>query len=387
MMRAALLFLVVLAAHAQAPDLIVEAAINPARVYAGGEALLMIRLLRAEGVSYGELKPPDLGDAADIVSRHSSRSFRETRSGVSYFVLERNFSVIPKRAGTLSFQGGSVTGLYRGLEVALAHGSTLGPSLSLDVLPARAQPWLPAQRLTLEETWSADPSALAAGAPVTLTLVLSASGITADRLPALEIPPNYALRAHYDRPEVVTDFNDLGLTARRVQRIVLLPVDDGEVTLPEIRVPWWDVVADAPRVAVIPARTIQVSASVAEVKEVEEPIVGPSPLLRWVAVLMGLAAAVALWRYVRGHAARDARSRLREACRRNDALARAMRCANGKRPPGSRRGSTGSRSTRRSTPAAPSTAWRSGRASRRGCAGRPWRDRRRAALFRLQPPA
>ncbi|MGH8688136.1 MAG: hypothetical protein ACREVQ_10580 [Burkholderiales bacterium] len=317
-MRAALLLLVALGAHAAAPDIIVEAAIQPSRVYVGGEALLSLRLLRAEGVSYNELMPPDLGDAAQVVSRHSSRSYREVRSGVSYFVLERNFSVIPKRAGTLALQGGIVTGLYRGPQVTLPHGATQGPALSLAVLPARANPWLPARRLTLEETWSTDPSALASGAPVTRTLVLFAEGVTADRLPVLEVPRYAALRAHYDRPEAVTDFGDFGLTARRVQRIVLLPVDDGVVELPEIRVSWWDVVADVPRVAVIPARRLRVSASLPEAAPVEEPGLAPLTLARWMAALVLVISAAALGWHLRTRSVRDAREKLRSACHRND---------------------------------------------------------------------
>ena len=43
------------------------------------------------------------------------------------------------------------------------------------------------------------------------------------------------------------------------QRIAMVPGTAGELKIPELQVEWWDVEADAPRTALIPARTIAVA--------------------------------------------------------------------------------------------------------------------------------
>ena len=47
----------------------------------------------------------------------------------------------------------------------------------------------------------------------------------------------------------------------RVQHIAMVPSAAGELKIPELRVEWWDIEADAPRTARIPARTIAVAAA------------------------------------------------------------------------------------------------------------------------------
>ena len=50
----------------------------------------------------------------------------------------------------------------------------------------------------------------------------------------------------------------------RIQPLALLAGTAGELRLPELRVEWWDVEADAPRIARIPARTVAVAPAPAE---------------------------------------------------------------------------------------------------------------------------
>ena len=51
-------------------------------------------------------------------------------------------------------------------------------------------------------------------------------GIAAERLPKLAMAAHPALLAHHDQPEVVTEYLAGGMSSRRVQRIVLMPLAD-----------------------------------------------------------------------------------------------------------------------------------------------------------------
>jgi len=83
---------------------------------------------------------------------------------------------------------------------------------------------------------------------------------------------------------------------------------------------WWDVGADAPRVAKLAGRTLFLNAAIAPPAVVPpiEPVSTPA-VLRWVlAAIVALAALVFAW-VVRTRAAREAKRKLRAACRANDA--------------------------------------------------------------------
>lgn len=317
-----------LSARAAPADVVIEAELVPEQVYVGGEARLRLRLLRAAGVTHGVLRAPALGDAAEITLLGPIHSYETERDGVTYEVLERTHVIVPRRAGRLVVPGAEFEGSLNYEVYNRATGTTprtaRGPQSVLAVRPpppGAGEPWLPARRLTLEESWSRDPDALSAGTPVTRTLVLSAEGIAADRLPRLEMPPHPALIVHHDQPDLVTEYPATGMVGRRVQRIVLMPVDAGEVELAGLEVRWWDVGADAPRSATLPGRRLQLHAAIAPAAVVREApaSVSAPDALRWILACIVLLVACALWWHLRTRAMRTARRRLRIACRRNDA--------------------------------------------------------------------
>jgi len=325
--RAALIVFLCCALPARASDLFIEAELVPAKVYVGAEARLVLRLYRAPGVAHGTLRPPALGDAGEL-SLLRVRTYSEERSGAVYDVFERSNVVVPHRAGRLVVPGASFEGALSYEVYNRATGTVprtaRGPETVLEVRPAPAgagEPFLPARSVTLEESWSRDPDALATGTPVTRTLVLHAEGLAADRLPRLEMSAHPALAVHHDQPGLQTEYLASGMIGRRVQRIVLMPIGVGEVVVPELRVRWWDVEADAARVASLPGRTLLLQVAVAPAAVVPEPEASGSwqVMLRWSLLAIFVLGALGFWWHERTRARREAGKKLRAACRRNDA--------------------------------------------------------------------
>jgi hypothetical protein len=277
------------------------------------------------------LRPPELGDAADISLVGTIDTYQAERAGVLYDVLERTHAIVPRRAGRLVVPGAEFESVLRYAETfqrdpraSLGPLTVRGPQRVLEVLAAPAgagEPWLPARSVTLEESWSRDLDALSAGTPVTRTLVLRAEGLAADRLPRLEMGAHPALVVHHDQPALSTEYLATGTIGRRVQRIVLMPVGVGEVVVPELSVRWWDVETDAPRVASLPGRTLLLQAAIAPAAVVPEAEVRVSwrSVLRWSLLAILVIGALGFWWHERARPRREARNKLRAACRRGDA--------------------------------------------------------------------
>ena len=326
MVRALLLLCFPLVALAEAPAIRIEAELTPSRVYVGAEAVLKLRLLRARGVPYGTLRPPEMGEEADVSLLGAIKAYPGEREGVVYEIIERTHVIVPRKAGRLVVPGAVWEGTI-GFEIynkqtGNVPPSARGPETVLEVLAAPAgggEPFLPARSLVLEESWSRDLNALSEGIPVTRTLVLRAEGLAAERLPRIEMAGDSALLVHHDQPQLKTEYLDDGMVGRRVQRIVLMPVGEAEVALPDVRVSWWDVKEDVLKVAVVPGRTLSLNALIAPVAEVKEAPVDVPELLRWLVVVVAGLAAVWVWWLVRTRDRRAARAKLKAACRRNDA--------------------------------------------------------------------
>jgi hypothetical protein len=325
--RAALL--AVLCAHALVAGavpakFVIEAEIAPRSVYVGAEAVLRLRLLRVPpSAAFGVLRAPDLREVADVWPVEQTRWSEARRDDGLWQVHERAYVVVPRRPGRLVVPGADLEGPLRQAQAAgLALGATRGPQLALEVRerpPTASEPWLPARRVLLEESWSREPAALSVGTPVTRTIVLRVEGIPAQRLPQLEMPAYPALRVHHDRAELATEYTADGTTGRVVQRIVLVPLDEGEVALPALSVSWWDVQADAARIAALPARTLVLRSAPAAAPLAAAEDVSPQNLLRTAAVSLAVLLAGWLWWHALAQERLQARRQLRAACRRNDA--------------------------------------------------------------------
>jgi hypothetical protein len=136
-----------------------------------------------------------------------------------------------------------------------------GPRLSLDVRPqpeGSGSPWLPAESLELTDSWTADLSDLRVGEPVTRTIAITARGLSAAQLPDLTTEVPGGVKLYPDKPRTETRPDGDTLVARKEIKHALVPSAEGELTLPEVRLPWWDTLADRERVAVLPARVVQV---------------------------------------------------------------------------------------------------------------------------------
>jgi hypothetical protein len=301
----------------------IESEFQPPRTYVGAEVALRLRLLRAPGVPYGVLRPPRLGEDAEVIPIGRVRAYVETRKGVAYEVREQNYVVVPRREGKLVLPGPEVVGPLR-----QAGASTRPPSgvpRTLEVRAPRAvpgEPWLPARRIAIEESWSQDPGALSAGQPVVRTLVVRAEGLSGNRLPALRMAEHPRLSAHHEASRFSSQYLDAGMAGQRTQRVVLIAQEEGEIELPALSVDWWDTVADEPRTTTLPARRLRVG-------EIAPPPLAPlpptpaeiSPLeaMRWFALVLFVLSGTSLWLYARRQPEREAKKRLRAACRRGHA--------------------------------------------------------------------
>ncbi|MGQ0511921.1 MAG: BatD family protein [Betaproteobacteria bacterium] len=314
-----------LAARAAPAPYLIETEFEPARAYVGAEMVLRQRLLRLPGVPYGALRPPRLGEDADVSPPIGyGRDFEAARAGTTYSVREHTYLVIPRRAGRFVLPAPELLGPLRQAK-DIVQPSRGAPRV-LEVHPARSEagePWLPARRLWLEESWSGDPASLAAGAAVVRTLTVRAEGLTGDRLPRLEMAAQPGLSVHHDTSRFSSEHLETGMAGRSAQRVVLIPLEEGVIELPALSLRWWDILADAPRLATLPARSLRATAAAIESAAPAPAPAEPVPLnaLRAFAIALLAGCVLLLWAYLRRQPEREARQRLRLACARGDAPA------------------------------------------------------------------
>jgi hypothetical protein len=162
--------------------------------------------------------------------------------------------------------------MFGHLKIEGGLGGTRPLRLRGDALKLVAQPrppalrtgdWLPAQQLTLEDTWRPADKVIAVGQPLTRQLRIAAVGQSASQLPdlsALAAMPA-GLKSHAEEATLSDQVLDGHVVGQRDQDVVVLADQPGRYEVPELRLTWWDVVSNQRREAVLPAVTVEVVAA------------------------------------------------------------------------------------------------------------------------------
>lgn len=261
----------------------VEVDAEPKNPYVQQKVIYTVRLLMAAPLRDIKLSEPSISDAL-VHPLGQERRYQTYRHGRQFQAVERQYAVQPQLSGTLKIGGPLLTGRISDPESGgnnprsrlfgndplsslgrmFDQGRPItarGRELILDVRPqpsGTATPWLPAEALTLNDSWSPEPPVFRVGEPVTRTITVSATGLAGEQLPeiAFNLPPG--MKAYPETSRAETRPGNGTLLARKAIKTTLVPSQSGGNILPEIQMIWWDVTAGKEVVATLPARRIEV---------------------------------------------------------------------------------------------------------------------------------
>jgi hypothetical protein len=246
----------------QAPMVFLEVEVDKAQPYVQEQVLFTLRLYAAQHLDSGDLSAPAHADLI-VENFGETKKYYRMAHNQRYEVRERQYLLFPQKSGSLTiapqyFKGTLVdTRSRRRLRV-----NETSEALTLEVKAPPAQfsgrHWLPATSLELSESWDLEPFDIQVGDSHTRTLQIQALGLLGAALPPLALQDYPEVKRYPDQPQVESFQHESGAQGSRKETIAWIAVAPGTITLPELRIPWWDTVNDVERVAVIPSRTIHI---------------------------------------------------------------------------------------------------------------------------------
>ena len=282
----------------------VKALMEPAdgSVYVQQQIHYILKLFYRDSLSEGAFDDLDIKDAL-IERLGDDKRYSTTINGERYQVLERRYAIFPEKSGDLVipaavFNGrmageplrrGRTTGMdsmmerFFGDSVMRAPGKRIrlrSDAISLNIKPRPAdysgEHWLPSEQLVLGDSWANGPPEFRTGEPVTRTITLEAKGLESSHFPEINLPGTVGVRMYPEKPEHETRTDGEWVYGISKQKIAYVPVATGRITLPEIRVDWWNTTTQQQRSAVIPAWEINVLAGEGGASDAIPPAVDAS---------------------------------------------------------------------------------------------------------------
>lgn len=249
--------------------------------YVQGQIVYSEKLYFSVPLDNGHLNEVEVEDAV-VKPIGKTKKYRTQLNGRSFDVFERRYVIFPQTSGELIIPGPRYTGEIShgrwrpGQPISISH-----PPIRIQVLPQPASypqssTWLPAKSIALDYKWLGDIKNLKQGEPITLALTLKAEGLSAAQLPKLTLQDVPQLKYYPEQAQSQDISHDNGTTGIISQNIAVVATQSGQVQLPEIRIPWFDIKVGRIEYAVMPAQTLKVAGTVKPQTQPSSPSSTPS---------------------------------------------------------------------------------------------------------------
>ncbi len=262
-------------------DVFITADVEFDESYVQAQVLYTIKVYRAVATRQPVLREPVFSGAEVLVEVASDeRNYESVLNGRAYSVAERVYAIFPQESGEISISP------MRFEARVLRDGRITGRKVfesearTIKVNPIPAPPadypdaaWLPAKEVVLVDDWSREPGELRAGEPISRNITVSALGQLQTQIPVIEPPVVDGVNIYPDRPVLSRRLEAGGIRGMRTDQYAMIGVNGGEVTLPKLELPWFDINTNEWKVARLPARTLTIKPPPAAANP--EPVVEP----------------------------------------------------------------------------------------------------------------
>ena len=244
-------------------DLFLETEVNKESVYVQEQLLFTIRLFYTiSGIRNPQFTELDMPETV-IQLIGSPNQYERLIDGVRFGVYEMRYVIFPQRSGPLEipdilFRGevtdGSSNFVFRNLNTQRVTAYIEGMTIDVKERPPGAQDeanWLPATSVTLEESWDRDVSDLQVGETITRTVTMVAEGLDGAVLPPFSPEQVDGANLYPEPAEIERTFVEGRIVGTRVETTALVPTQAGNLDIPPLSVPWWDINSDELRFTTI----------------------------------------------------------------------------------------------------------------------------------------
>lgn len=251
-------------------ELFLQSSLEDDNLYVQQLSYYKVQIFFTGDLQRGSLSEPQL-DGATIAQIGQDEEGSELVNGIRYRTISRRYAITPQQSGNFTILPPTFSGEMVDRDSArynyFARTKTVVQQAQPVDVVVKAAPsnfpgdWLVAGLVTLTEEWTPAQNELNQGEPITRTITLSAVDVAENQLPELtqDYPPT--LRLYQEQPQAKSAERSGHLIAQKIFTTAIIATQDGTVTLPEIRLPWWNSKTNQIAYATLPAKTFKVAPS------------------------------------------------------------------------------------------------------------------------------
>lgn len=236
-------------------------------IYVGQQFIYTTTLYIAQNTEMqaGNLTEPEVeGGAVKQIGKDENGS--QIINGRRFQTITRQYAITINTAGATSISPSR----FEGQVSTAKRGYRFGPATPVIIqadtlnLNIKAQPadykgeWLISDFVQLDEELQPLQNSYQQGEPITRTLTLTAANVDKSALPDLAIIWPKTVKIYPDKPQLTSFAQQGNYFSQQVLSFAVIPNQVGELTLPEISMPWFNSKTQQQEWATLPAKTVTI---------------------------------------------------------------------------------------------------------------------------------
>ncbi len=237
-----------------------ESSVSTNKAYVQQQVIYTLKYYHLGRFIDGNIRPPIFKNSINKQLKNQV-NYQKTINGQLYQVYEWSWAFYPQKSGTLTIPPEEFDGRlqYRGVIKMIRNTSQ---PLTLKVMPQDAsypkdQTWLPTPQLNLTQDWQT-PDKLRVGDSITRTIHLQAQDLMSSQLPDISLEEQGSFHVYPDDPKLSDQETDEGVISAKTVKMAIVPLEAGKITLPPIKISWWNTQTHKQETSVLPAKTLEV---------------------------------------------------------------------------------------------------------------------------------
>jgi|GEM_PF-5672112 len=228
----------------------VEVVADTTDVYEQQQVMLTIRAHQSKQIRDHQIDDLNI-TGAKVYAVNNGNQFEARIHGTRYFVYEKKYIVFPESPGTITipsiaFQSEEIIGRGSRNSFMFNRYQTKRTVVRSEPLEIEVKPkpafvkgwWLPAKNVSLRSA-SLQPQ-YNVGDSINVTIYLEALGVDETQLPHLDFDLPDSFKQYPATPQTKTQLAEEGLRATLERKIVVVPTEPGEFTIPSLTLTWWN---------------------------------------------------------------------------------------------------------------------------------------------------
>lgn len=236
--------------------------VNKKNPYINQQVIYKVALYNSKHLLDASYQGPQVENAL-LVPLGEEKRYQTQKNGVTFLVEEQSYAIFPQKSGPLKIKPPVFTALIYDFNPERVKATDKAMNIEVQPIPKEysGKVWLPAKQVKLMEQYENSDETVTQGNTLIRTVILEGVGIPAQLLPTLNFAEIDGVNVY---PEKGKDKNRVTygeLIGRTEIKVTYLFNKAGKITIPELKLPWFNTETGKEETATLPAKTFAVTPS------------------------------------------------------------------------------------------------------------------------------